>query len=62
VLGAVTVRGTARESRRGIALMLLVVAALAEAYWAYTVHIRIPPRQKNRNSSSDGIIMVHHHI
>ncbi|KAI0290969.1 hypothetical protein BC826DRAFT_1024091 [Russula brevipes] len=52
VLGAVTVRGTGRESRRGIALMLL-------AYWAYTVHIRIPSRQKHRNGSSDGIIMWH---
>jgi hypothetical protein len=55
VLGAVTVRGTARESRRSIGLMLLVVAALMEAYWAYTVPIRIPSRQKH---SSDDIIMV----
>jgi hypothetical protein len=57
MLGAVTVRGTARESRRTIGLMLLVVAALVEAYWAYTVPIRIP-RQKHRGDSPDDIIMV----
>lgn len=57
MLGAVTVRGTARESRRSLGLMLLVVAALVEAYWAYTVPIRIP-RPKHRGDSSDDIIMV----
>ena len=58
MLGAVTVRGTARESRRGISLMLLVIAALVEAYWAYTVPIRIPSRQKQQNGSRDETIMV----
>jgi len=58
MLGAVTVRGTARESRRSIALMLLVFAALVEAYWAYTVPIRIPSRQKQQNGSGDETIMV----
>jgi F0F1-type ATP synthase membrane subunit c/vacuolar-type H+-ATPase subunit K len=58
MLGAVTVRGTARESRRSIALMLLVFAALVEAYWAYTVPIRIPSRQKQQNGSRDETIMV----
>jgi F0F1-type ATP synthase membrane subunit c/vacuolar-type H+-ATPase subunit K len=57
MLGVVTVRGTARESRRTISLMLLVVAALVEAYWAYTVPISIP-RQKHRGDSPDDIIMV----
>lgn len=51
MLGAVTVRGTARESRRSISLMLLVFAALVEAYWAYTVPIRIPSRQKQQNET-----------
>jgi F0F1-type ATP synthase membrane subunit c/vacuolar-type H+-ATPase subunit K len=58
MLGAVTVRGTARESRRSISLMLLVFAALVEAYWAYTVPIRIPSRQKQQNGSRDETIMV----
>lgn len=58
MLGAVTVRGTARESRRSIGLMLLVVAALMEAYWAYSVPVRIPSRQKHQGSSPDDIIMV----
>ena len=58
MLGAVTVRGTAREARRSIALMLLVFAALVEAYWAYTVPIRIPSRQKQQNGSRDETIMV----
>jgi hypothetical protein len=58
LLGAVTVRGTARESRRSIGLMLLVVAALMEAYWAYSVPIRIPSRQKHQGGSPDDIIMV----
>ena len=58
MLGAVTVRGTAREARRSIALMLLVFAALIEAYWAYTVPIRIPSRQKQQNGSRDETIMV----
>jgi len=58
MLGAVTVHGTARESRRSIALMLLVFAALVEAYWAYTVPIRIPSRQKQQNGSRDETIMV----
>ncbi|KAI9462811.1 hypothetical protein BJY52DRAFT_1184934 [Lactarius psammicola] len=35
VLGATTARGTACESRRGVGLIVLVVGALAEAYWAY---------------------------
>ena len=58
MLGAVTVRGTARESRRSIALMLLVFAALVEAYWAYTIPIRIPSRLKQQNGSRDETIMV----
>ena len=58
MLGAVTVRGTARESRRGIALVLLVVAALVEAYWAYTVPVRIPSRPKHQGDSLDDVIMV----
>lgn len=61
MLGAVTVRGTARESRRSIGLILLIVAALAEAYWACTVPIRIPPRQKQQHQddpSSGNTIMV----
>jgi hypothetical protein len=58
MLGAVTVHGTARESRRSIALMLLVFAALLEAYWAYTIPIRIPSRQKQQNGSRDETIMV----
>jgi hypothetical protein len=57
-LGSVTVRGTARESRRYIGLMILVFAALVEAYWSYTVPIRIPSRQKQQNSSRDETIMV----
>ena len=52
MLGAVTVRGTARESRRSIGLMLLVFAALVEAYWAYTVPIRIPSRQKQTRNET----------
>ncbi|KAI9507141.1 hypothetical protein F5148DRAFT_1310486 [Russula earlei] len=56
VLGAVTIRGTARESRRGIGLMLLVVAALVEAYWAYTVPVRIPSRPKHQG---DDPVMWH---
>ncbi|KAH9988806.1 hypothetical protein BJV74DRAFT_951443 [Russula compacta] len=62
MLGAVTVRGTARESRRSIGLILLIVAALAEAYWACTVPIRILPRQKQQHQddpSSGDIIMWH---
>jgi hypothetical protein len=58
MLGSVTVRGTARESRRSVGLMLLVFAALVEAYWAYTVPIRIPSRQKQQNGSRDETIMV----
>ena len=52
MLGAVTVRGTARESRRSVGLMLLVFAALVEAYWAYTVPIRIPSRQKQTRNET----------
>lgn len=62
MLGAVTVRGTARESRRSIGLMLLVVAALMEAYWAYSVPVRIPSRQKHQGGSPDDIIMVCPHF
>jgi len=58
VLGLVTARGTARESRRSIGLMLLVVAALVEAYWAYTAHVRIPSRQKHKGDAPDDVIMV----
>ena len=58
MLGSVTVRGTARESRRSIGLMLLVFAALVEAYWSYTVPIRIPSRQKQQNGSRNETIMV----
>lgn len=58
MLGSVTVRGSARESRRNIGLMLLVFAALVESYWAYTVPIRIPSRQKLQNGSRDETIMV----
>lgn len=58
MLGSVTVRGSARESRRNIGLMLLVFAALVESYWAYTVPIRIPSRQKLQNGSPDETIMV----
>jgi hypothetical protein len=58
MLGSVTVHGTARESRRNIGLMLLVFAALVEAYWSYTVPIRIPSRQKQQNGSRDETIMV----
>ncbi|KAI0276718.1 hypothetical protein BGY98DRAFT_1187670 [Russula aff. rugulosa BPL654] len=59
MLGSVTVRGSARESRRNIGLMLLVFAALVESYWAYTVPIRIPSRQKLQNGSRDETIMWH---
>ena len=58
MLGAVTVRGTARESRRGIGLMLLIVAALVEAYWAYTVPVRISSRPRHQGDSPDDVIMV----
>ncbi len=58
MLGAVTVRGTARESRRRIGLMVLIIAALVETYWAYTVPIRIPSRQKPQNGSPNETIMV----
>ncbi|KAH9959466.1 hypothetical protein BC827DRAFT_1213927 [Russula dissimulans] len=58
-LGVVTVRGTARESRRGIGIILLIVAALVESYWAYTVPIRIPSRARNPNYSPDDITMWH---
>jgi len=58
MLGAVTVRGTARESRRGIGLMLLIVAALVEAYWTYTVPVRISSRPSYRGDSLDDAIMV----
>jgi hypothetical protein len=58
MVGAVTARGTARESRRSIGLMLLVFAALVEAYWAYTVPIRIPSRQRQQNGSRDETVMV----
>lgn len=47
VLGATTARGTARESRRAVGLIVLVVSALAEAYWAYTVPITITRRSAN---------------
>jgi hypothetical protein len=53
MLGIVTVRGSACEARRGIGIMLLVFAALGEAYWAYTVPISIPSRHKQSD-----IIMV----
>ncbi|KAF8500428.1 hypothetical protein F5888DRAFT_1582843, partial [Russula emetica] len=59
MLGAVTARGTARESRRSIGLMLLVFAALVEAYWAYTVPIRIPSRQRQQSGSRDETVMWH---
>ncbi|KAI0253365.1 hypothetical protein BJV78DRAFT_1372547 [Lactifluus subvellereus] len=55
VLGTVTVRGSGREARRGIGIMLLVFAGLCEAYWAYTVPITISPRHKQH----DDIIMWH---
>lgn len=62
VLGATTARGTARESRRAIGLIVLVVGALAEAYWAYTVPISIPRRSSssahNNNNNDDDVIMV----
>lgn len=58
MLGAVTVRGTARESRRGIGLMLLIVAALVEAYWTYTVPVRISSRPSYRGDSLDDVVMV----
>jgi hypothetical protein len=47
VLGTTTARGTARESRRAVGLIVLVVGALAEAYWAYTVPITIARRSAN---------------
>ncbi|KAF8267970.1 hypothetical protein EI94DRAFT_1700576 [Lactarius quietus] len=56
VLGVTTARGTARESRRAVGLIALVVGALAEAYWAYTVPISIPRRSAPR-SNPDEIIM-----
>ncbi|KAH9026318.1 hypothetical protein EDB83DRAFT_2425861 [Lactarius deliciosus] len=55
VLGATTARGTGCESRRGVGLIVLVVGALAEAYWAYTVPISIPSARR----SADDIIMWH---
>ena len=54
VLGTVTVRGSGREARRSIGIMMLVFAGLCEAYWAYTVPIIISPRHKQ----IDDIIMV----
>ncbi|KAH9000949.1 hypothetical protein EDB86DRAFT_2904183 [Lactarius hatsudake] len=57
VLGATTARGTGCESRRGVGLIVLVVGALAEAYWAYTVPISIPSAR--RSADHDDIIMWH---
>ncbi|KAH9166508.1 hypothetical protein EDB89DRAFT_2075790 [Lactarius sanguifluus] len=60
VLGATTARGTGCESRRGVALIVLVVGALAEAYWAYTVPISIPSaRRSAQTPDHDEIIMWH---
>ncbi|KAH9038504.1 hypothetical protein EDB85DRAFT_1932667 [Lactarius pseudohatsudake] len=60
VLGATTARGTGCESRRGVALIVLVVGALAEAYWAYTVPISIPSaRRSAQTPDHDDIIMWH---
>ncbi|KAI0062619.1 hypothetical protein BV25DRAFT_1825125 [Artomyces pyxidatus] len=42
ILGLVTVSGSLRERWRGSGVAVLVVAALADAYWAYTVPIAIP--------------------
>jgi hypothetical protein len=55
ILGATTARGTARESRRAIGLIVLVVGAFAEAYWAYTVPISIARRSPRTH---DDVIMV----
>lgn len=64
VLGATTARGTARESRRGVGLIVLVVGALAEAYWAYTVPISIPSAARrsahpSNHNDGDNVIMWH---
>ncbi|KAI0294846.1 hypothetical protein B0F90DRAFT_1754522 [Multifurca ochricompacta] len=59
MLGLVTIHGTARESRRGLSIMLLIFSALAEAYWAYTVPIMIPSRQKHHQFNGNEIIMWH---
>ncbi|KAI9444127.1 hypothetical protein H4582DRAFT_1807092, partial [Lactarius indigo] len=51
VLGATTARGTGSESRRGVGLIVLVVGALAEAYWAYTVPISIPSARRSAHDA-----------
>ena len=60
VLGATTARGTARESRRAVGLIVLVVGALAEAYWAYTVPISIASAAR-RSATPPDVIMVRTH-
>jgi hypothetical protein len=50
MLGIVTLRGSAREARRSVGIMLLVFAGLGEAYWAYTVPISIPSRHKQTDT------------
>jgi hypothetical protein len=56
MLGIVTLRGSARETRRTVGIMLLVFAGLGEAYWAYTVPISIPSRHKQQTDNT--VIMV----
>ncbi|KAI0048920.1 hypothetical protein FA95DRAFT_1557497 [Auriscalpium vulgare] len=59
LLGALTIRGSAHERRRGPAIAVLVFSALAEVYWAYTVSVSIP-RQGAKESVTMVRLLPHH--